>query len=58
MYTSAFSIYIILSSLISMGTTVGINFIVDRRFKKQKEKGDDGKTRKRIYTPKEEEKQG
>ena len=57
MYTSAFSIYIILSSLISMGTTVGINFIVDRRFKKQKEKGDDGKTRKRIYTPKEEEKQ-
>ena len=56
MYTSAFSIYIILSSLISMGTTVGINFIVDRKFKKQKEKGDDGKTRKRVYTPKEEEK--
>ena len=56
MYTSAFSIYIILSSLISMGTTVGINFIVDRKFKKQKQQGNDGKTRKRIYTPKEEEK--
>lgn len=55
MYTSAFSIYIILSSIISILTTFGINFIVDIKFKKEKEKTDNGKTRSRIYVKKEEE---
>ncbi len=57
MYTSAFSIYIILSSLISMGSTLGINKIVDYKFKKQnanKEK-DTKRIRGRVYTPKQEE---
>ncbi len=58
MYTSAFSIYIILSSTISMGTTLAINKFVDHRFKKQVEKKegkDKTKVRGRIYTPKKEE---
>ena len=33
-YTSAFSIYIIISSLISVLTTFGINFLADKKFKK------------------------
>jgi len=57
MYTAAFSIYIILSSLISMGTTFLINFIVDIQMKKQKPKKDEQTIRGRIYTPKQEEKQ-
>ncbi len=59
MYTAAFSIYIILSSLISMGTTIAINKIVDVKFKKEKAKneGDNTKIRGRVYTPKEEDKQ-
>ncbi|MBQ3219038.1 MAG: YidC/Oxa1 family membrane protein insertase [Clostridia bacterium] len=58
MYTAAFSLYIIISNVLSIGTTYGINFIVDRRFKK-KEGLDTEKTviRGRVYTPKEEEKQ-
>ena len=58
MYTSAFSIYIILSSVINIGTTFGINKIVDVQFKKakSKEKKDD-KVRGRVYVPKEEPKQ-
>ncbi len=58
MYTSAFSIYIILSSVISMLTTLGINKIVDFRFKKQLEQTekDNQHVRGRIYTPKPEEK--
>lgn len=55
MYTAAFSIYIILSSLISLGTTFLINFMVDRKYKKQKA-SKDNKVRGRVYTPKEEEK--
>ncbi len=57
MYTSAFSIYIILSSIISLGTTLGINKIVDIKFKKEKAKkeGDSTKIRGRVYTPKKEE---
>ena len=35
MYTSAFSIYIILSSIIGIGTTFLINFIVDLQLKKE-----------------------
>lgn len=55
MYTAAFSIYIILSSLISLGTTFLINFMVDRKYKKQKA-SKDNKVRGRVYTPKQEEK--
>ena len=57
MYTSAFSIYIILSTLISMLSTFAINFIVDRKFKKENEQQDTGVVRGRIYIPKEEEKE-
>ena len=57
MYTSAFSIYIILSSVFGLGTTIGINKIVDRKFKKEKAKTekDSGRIRGRVYTPKQEE---
>ena len=55
MYTAAFSIYIILSSLISLGTTFLINFMVDKKYKKQKA-SKDNKVRGRVYTPKQEEK--
>lgn len=57
MYTSAFSIYIILSTVISMLTTFGINFIVDRKYKKENAQKDDGVIRGRVYTQKEEVKQ-
>ncbi len=59
MYTSAFSIYIILSNILSIGSTFGINKIVDIKFKKEKAKKaktNDGKIRGRVYTPKQEEK--
>ena len=60
MYTSAFSIYIIISNALSMGTTFLINYVVDKRFKKQKEKAGKGEPdtiRGRVYVPKEEPKQ-
>ena len=59
MYTSAFSIYIILSNIMSMATTFGINKIVDHKVKKEKEKEgkDNTKIRGRVYVPKEEPKQ-
>ncbi len=53
-YTAAFSIYIVLSSLISLGTTYLINFIVDRKYKKANPKQET--IRGRVYTPKEEPK--
>ena len=56
MYTSAFSIYIILSSLLSLGTTFLINAIVDSKFKKEKAKENSEKIRGRVYVKKEEEK--
>ena len=58
MYTSAFSIYIILSNLISMLTTVIINKIVDYKFKKEKSKNGQNAevVHGRVYTPKEEPK--
>ncbi len=56
MYTAAFSIYIILSSVISVGTTFLINFIVDRKYKKSKNSEETKKVRGRVYVPKEEEK--
>ncbi len=56
MYTAAFSVYIVISSVISIGTTFGINFIVDRKFKKQNANKPTQKIRGRIYVPKQEEK--
>lgn len=56
MYTSAFSLYIILSSGISMLTTLGINAIVDAKFKKEQEKKQNEKIRGRVHTPTEEPK--
>ena len=57
MYTAAFSIYIIMSSLVSVGTTYLINFIVDRQIKKEnKTKTNTQKVRGRVYTKKVEEK--
>ena len=56
MYTSAFSIYIILSNILSIGTTFLINFVVDKQIKKEKEKQNNGeseKVRGRVYSPKE-----
>ena len=54
MYTAAFSIYIILSSVISILSTFAINAIIDRKFKKGKT--ETKKIRGRVYVPKEEEK--
>ena len=58
MYTAAFSLYIVISNILSIGTTYGINFIVDRKFKKA-EGLDKEKTviRGRVYEPKEEPKE-
>ena len=57
MYTSAFSIYIILSSVMSMLTTISINKIVDTKFKKELASANtDERIRGRVYTPKEEPK--
>ena len=53
MYTAAFSIYIILSNFISIGTTLLINAIVDKKYKMPQ--GDET-TRSRIYVAKPEEK--
>ncbi len=54
MYTAAFSIYIILSNILSIATTFGINFIVDRRFKKKEGVQETDVIRGRVYIPKEE----
>lgn len=52
MYTAAFSIYIIISSVFSIGTTFLINFIVDKQLKKEElNKKKDQKVRGRVYTP-------
>ena len=50
MYTAAFSIYIILSSVISLFTTLLINFIADKKFKK-KDTAEGEVIRGRVYTP-------
>jgi membrane protein insertase Oxa1/YidC/SpoIIIJ len=55
MYTAAFSIYIILSSIISLLTTFAINFIVDRQLKKQKKNADNETVRGRVHVPKADE---
>ena len=51
MYTAAFSIYIILSSIISLLTTLLINLIADKKFKKANEKADTEVIRGRVYNP-------
>jgi membrane protein insertase Oxa1/YidC/SpoIIIJ len=51
MYTSAFSIYMILSSLISIVSTLIINKIVEKKFKKKYATENDGTIRGRVYTP-------
>ncbi len=51
MYTSAFSIYLILSSVISILTTVLINKIVEKKFKKKYANENTGTIRGRVYTP-------
>ena len=56
MYTAAFSIYMILSSVISILTTLGINWIIGRKFKKANASGDDV-IRGRVYNAPEEEKE-
>ena len=56
MYTAAFSIYIILSSVLSLGTTLGINAIVDIKYKKKKAQEPKKVVRGRVYIPKEEPK--
>ncbi len=54
MYTAAFSIYIILSSVFSLVTTFAINFIVDLKYKKKPQTEE--VVRGRVYVPKEEPK--
>ena len=53
LYTAAFSIYIILSSLLGLGQTFLINFIVDKKFKKKKAETQKQVVRGRVYVPKE-----
>lgn len=58
-YTAAFSLYIVLSSVLSVLTTLLINFIVEKKYKKQVEALNARKdvVRGRVYTPpKQEEK--
>ncbi|MBE7081272.1 MAG: YidC/Oxa1 family membrane protein insertase [Clostridiales bacterium] len=54
MYTAAFSLYIVVSSVFSILTTYGINFIVDRNFKKEQANKPTQKIRGRVYVPKQE----
>jgi membrane protein insertase Oxa1/YidC/SpoIIIJ len=56
MYTAAFCIYIVLSSVISIGTTFMINGIIDLKYKNQKAQEKPQVVRGRVYVPKEEPK--
>lgn len=51
MYTAAFSIYIILSSIISLLTTLLINLIADKKFKKTAASTETDVVRGRVYIP-------
>lgn len=51
MYTAAFSIYIILSSIISLLTTLLINLIADKKFKKTEAVAETDVVRGRVYIP-------
>ena len=54
MYTAAFSIYIVISNVVSIGSTLLINLIVDKKYALPEKESE--KTRSRVYVPKEEEK--
>ncbi len=53
MYTAAFSIYMFISSVFSILTTLGINWIVDKRFAKKNANANDDKVHGRVYVPEE-----
>ena len=53
MYTAAFSVYIVLSNFISIGSTLLINWIVAKKYQMPE---DAETTRSRVYVPKQEEK--
>ncbi len=56
MYTAAFSIYIVVNSLISIGTTFAINYIADKQMAKESNKNkEQQKIRGRVYVPKQED---
>ena len=57
MYTAAFSIYIVLSSFLSILTTLGINFIVDKSFKRKEAAADKEIVRSKIRVVKEQPKE-
>ena len=57
MYTAAFSLYIVVNSILSIGLTYGINLIVDTKFKKEQKAQKPQEIRGRVYTPKEEVKE-
>ncbi len=56
MYTAAFSIYIVLNSVLGILTTLGINFIVDRKFKKEDERAEKEVIRSKVRVIKEQPK--
>ena len=57
MYTAAFSIYIVLSSFLSILTTLGINFIVDSSFKRAEAKAEKEVVRSKVRVVKEQPKE-
>lgn len=57
MYTAAFSIYIVLSSFLSILTTLLINFIVDMKFKKAEERAEKEVVRSKVRVIKEQPKE-
>lgn len=57
MYTASFSIYIIISSIFSILTTLLINYIIDTKYKKQKAGANSDVIRSKVHVPKEEPKE-
>ncbi len=57
MYTAAFSIYIIISSTLSVITTLGINYFVDKKFAKEIREKAPEQVRGRVYVEKEQPKE-
>lgn len=55
LYTATFSIYMIMSSVISIITTLVINKIIDVKYKKAKKEENSEVVRGRVYVPKQEE---
>ena len=56
MYTAAFSIYMILSQVLSIVFTLATNAIIDKKFKKKAGANNNQQIRGRVYVPKEEPK--